>query len=159
MHNSVCKGKGDMRGQIMIEFFLYVGTFIFIVISGYFVINFIQTSEVSNRESALTKEVGENFKNAVTLAVRAGDGFSYNITFPKNILSKPYTVVFDDTKSVILITWEGSYSNISYPFTLPAYGYEFKGCLTPSKTLVSDKCNAAINMYNDGEKLVITQQP
>ncbi len=145
------------RGQIMIEFFLYIGIFIFIVISGYFVVTFIQSGEISTRESMITKELGEGFKDAVTLAVRAGEGFSYSITFPKNILSKPYTVTFNDTNSSITINWEGTYANVSYPFTIPIYKYEFEGCLAGSKTLVSDNCTPTLNMRNDGEKLIIKQ--
>lgn len=145
------------RGQIMIEFFLYIGIFIFIVISGYFVITFIQNSEISTRESTITRELGEGFKDAVILAVRAGEGFNYTITFPKNILSKPYVILFDDANSMIIITWEGTYANVSYPFTIPAYNYEFQGCLAGSKTLVSNNCDSIMSMRNDGEKLIIKQ--
>jgi hypothetical protein len=144
------------NGQLMIEFFLYVSVFMFIVISGYFIVSFIQSSEISTREYTHAKEIGENFKNAITLAVRAGDGFTYNMTFPKNFLSRPYYITFDDRNSQILLVWEGSYGNLTYPFRIPHYNYTFEGCVK-SKNLTSDRCENVLTMYNNGKKLIITQ--
>lgn len=151
--------RATQRGQLMIEFFLYVSVFLFIIISGYFVVSFIQNSEVATRESLITKELGESFKNAITLSVRAGEGFTYEVSFPKNLLSKPYNLKFNETGGLMVLSWEGSYGNISYPYKIPLYDYEFKGCstLASKKMLVSNACKSVISIYNDGEKLIITQ--
>ncbi len=153
----------SQKGQIMIEFFLYGSVFMFLVISGYFVISFIQGTETSTRESVLIKEVSDNFEKAIELSVNSGEGFTYNLNFPKTILSKPYTIVFNPEKSIAVMTWEGSYASFSYSLRMPAYDYVFEGCLKPPlankiPTFTSNQCLSTLEFSNNGTAVIVIQK-
>lgn len=153
-----------MKGQVAIEFFLYTGIFMLITIAGYFVVDFVQSGEIAREEYSHAKELGGGFMDAINLAAVAGDGFSYNFTFPKTSLGKPYIIQFDPKHSQLILTWEGNYGNFSYPYTIPAFDYQFEECIKkvklPSATvyeLKSNECRNILNIRNDGKRIIITQ--
>ena len=148
-----------MRGQVATEFFVYTSVFIFIVIAAFISLSYIQTAEIPTREATLAKEVGEDFANSINLAANAGKGFSYNYSFSKTILGKEYLITFDEDNSRLAITWQGTYNNFTYAYPLSSYDYEFNGCISDvEKKLASNGCKNKIQLFNDGEKLIITQE-
>lgn len=148
-----------LKGQVATEFFLYASVFILIVIAAFVSLSYIQTTEIPTREATLAKEVGEDFANAINLAVGAGKGFRYDYSFSKTIIGKKYIIIFDETNSRLAITWQGTYNNFTYAYPLASYDYEFDGCINDGdKKLVSDECKNKIRLFNDGEKLVIIQE-
>ncbi|MFH1393957.1 MAG: hypothetical protein ABII71_00410 [Candidatus Micrarchaeota archaeon] len=122
----------ERRGQVATEFMMYSTIFLFVVIAAFLMVNHIQATEISIRENAVARETGEGFVHVLTLAVKGGEGFTYNYTFPRALYSAtgkvgiPYRVYFQpqDSNSIIM-EWPGSYGNFSYAYSLPAYDYHF----------------------------------
>lgn len=141
---------------------LYTGVFIFIAVVAFVVVTELQNSEVPLQQNSLVKETGDGFVNALTLAVKGGEGFSYNYTFPKTIYGLPYTVNFnnlDQPNATMLIEWNGSYGTFSYQYPLPSYNYFISGSCLSGEVMNSKGCNNVLMLNNDGENLTITQLP
>jgi hypothetical protein len=148
------------RGQVAVEFMLYTGVFIFIAVVAFVAVTDLQNSEVPLQQNGLVKETGDSFVNVFTLAVKGGEGFSYNYTFPKTIYSLPYQINFknlDQTNATMLIEWNGSYGAFSYQYQLPPYNYFVSGSCLSGEVLSSTNCKNVLMLNNDGENLTITQ--
>lgn len=155
------------KGQVATEFFLYITVFMFVVIASFVIVNHIQRTEIPVMEYTVTKEVGAGFAEVVTLAVKGGQGFSYNYTFPRTVAAAStsagngYNIYFvTDNNHTLIIEWPGTYGNFSYSYSLPAYNYKYAGCLQSAgsaRYLVSTECSNRIYLYNDGENLTIYQ--
>jgi len=157
------------KAQVATEFFMYTAVFMFVVIAAFVIVNQIQSTEIPVRENIIAKSTGEFFVSAITLSVKAGQGFTYNYTFPKTILDKSYTLRFAPDKYVMILDWEGRYGIFSQSYPLPPYKYDFED---PDKCIIQDvaavssagtvylfdssKCSSSLTLYNDGEKLVIS---
>jgi len=160
-------GNNNMRAQVATEFFLYASVFIFVVIAAFLIVSYVQSVEIPSKEYQMTKETGELFANVVTLAVKGGEGFSYNFTFQRTVLGKPYTLYFEpNEKPWMIIEWSSGYGNFSYVYPIPTYNYIYKDCLCPSggsckasaaPRLVSDKCSGYLLLENNGKDIVLTQ--
>jgi len=156
------------KAQVATEFFMYTAVFMFVVIAAFVIVNQIQSTEIPLRENTIAKSTGEFFVSAITLSVKAGQGFTYNYTFPKTILDNPYTLSFAPKNSIMVLDWEGRYGKFSQSYNLPPYNYSFvdpggaDNCIVQDPTAVgivyifnSSKCSSSLTLYNDGEKLVI----
>ena len=154
-------GSG-LRGQVATEFMLYTAIFMLIAIGSFVVVSDLQSAEIPLQQNKVAQEAGEGFVTAITLAVKGGEGFSYNYTFPKTIFARPYQIEMSGinaANSTIIITYSGEYSEFSYQYDLPKYRYVLAGgCLTGSK-LSSNECSNTLMLNNDGENLTITQLP
>lgn len=149
-----------MKGQSSTEFFLYLTLFMFIVIAAFVIINYMQTSEIPVQKNRIAKETGEGFANVITLAVRAGPGFSYTYYFPKTVYGAPYNISF--TGEGAIMEWENEYGVFSYYFALPGYSYDFRGCVSGGK-LVSTECSNILVLNHTtvgtvGDVLIISQE-
>lgn len=138
---------------------LYTTVFMFIVIAAFVVINQIQSTEIPLRQNTVAKEIGGGFANVITLAVKGGEGFTYNYTFPKTIFGSPYRInLMPRGSNVIILEWAGDYGNFSYSYDVPAYDYRIEpdACID-GRALISDQCSNALVLSNDGHSLTITQ--
>jgi uncharacterized protein (UPF0333 family) len=148
------------RGQVAVEFLLYSSLFIFIVISAFVSLSFIQNSELPARESSLVKEMGSSFASAINLAAEGGEGFSYNYTFPQTLLGRDYEIAFDDKEHRMAITWQNGVDSFTYRYPMAAYAYKFEGsagCVSDKK-LLSSECKNVLKFYNDGTTVTISQE-
>ncbi len=128
------------KGQVAVEFLMYAGLFMIIAIAAYVLISFTERGEVSLRESQLITAFGYKFATAPTICFKGGEGFTYDISFAKEIDARPYNVTYlcvDDSEGrrcQSQIAWEGSYQNFVYPYVIaPAHytiGGGSYGCLT-----------------------------
>lgn len=161
----------NLRGQVATEFFLYTAVFMFVVIAAFFVVNSIQSTEIPLRENTIAKETGEFFSGSIALAVRAGKGFTYNYTFPRTVLGKPYTLSFSNDSKIMILDWRGRYGSFSQSYNLPPYNYYFP--LTKSNCIDKDvksvqtvgdvyilnssksNCLNVLTLYNDGSRLTV----
>ncbi len=144
-----------MKGQSATEFFLYLTLFMFVVIAAFVVINYMQSSEIPVQKNRIAKETGEGFASVVMLAVRAGPGFSYEYYFPKTIYGAPYNLSFSENGAIM--EWENEYGQFSYYFALPAFTYDYRGCVSGGK-LVSTECENILVLNNTGDVLIISQE-
>jgi hypothetical protein len=146
-----------LKGQVATEFMLYITVFIFVAIAAFVVVNSLQGSEIPLQQNSVAREVGENFVTIITLAVKGGEGFSYNYTYQETIFNLPYILnLLPDDKDIMIMDWEGSYGNFSYSYNLPVYEYKLEGCLA-DQVFVSNECSNMLMFYNDGENLTINQ--
>ena len=133
----------------------------FVVIGAFILINYMQSTEIPSQHSKIVKLTGDEFANALTLAVKGGSGFTYNYTFPKTILGIPYVIHFQPAGSnTMIMEWPGPYGNFSYAYTLPAYNYAYagdSGCIL-DRELTSNECDNLITLSNDGTTVTITQE-
>lgn len=147
------------RAQVAAEFLLYTAVFMLVAVAAFLAVSAFQGSEIPLQQNRLAVETGEGFVNAITLAVKAGSGFSYNYTFPKTVFGTSYVLHLDNLTAGNYMTmdWNGSYGPFSYQYDVPVYAYNLSGdCLADSKLLSSD-CSNTLLLYNDGENLTITQ--
>jgi len=143
-------------GQVATEFMLYISVFMFIAIIAFVVVSQLQRSEIPLQQNTVAKETGEGFVTIITLAVKGGDGFSYNYTFPKTLFGSPYKLYLMPNNDDLIMEWQGSYGNFSYSYSVPAYNYHLGGCVSEG-ILISDECSNMLTLNNDGENLTITQ--
>lgn len=155
-------GKGCYRGQVATEFLIYTGVFILISVAAFVVVSDLQSSEVPLQQNKVAKETGDGFVTALSLAVKGGEGFSYNYSFPKTIYARGYAMDMRNLESgepSINIGYDGEYGAFAYQYGLPKYKYRFSGpCLGPG-VLESASCSNVLMMVNDGENLTLTQLP
>lgn len=146
----------DKKGQVATEFFLYAGVFLLVIIFSFAIVSSVQGSEIQFRESILSKEAGNSFADTVNLAIRSGEGFHYNLTFRKTLLSRQYEVFFDDANGRLFFIWPGTYGNITNFYTIATYDYRFSGCAS-GKTITSSRCKNILALYNNGSTLFVEQ--
>ena len=120
------------KGQVATEFLLYSVVFLFMAITAFLIVNQIQRTEIPARENAIAKETGQDFANVISLSIKAGEGFTYNYTFPRVLFlaasnsGLPYRIYFQPGGSYnMIMEWPGSYGNFSRSYPLPVYGYEY----------------------------------
>ena len=150
------------RGQVATEFMMYTAVFMFIAIASFVVVSDLQGSEVPLQQNIVAKETGESFVSVLTLAVKAGEGFSYNYTFPRTIFGKPYHIDMRGLNAAsrfMIIEWAGDYGDFSYQYSLPVYEYKVEGSCLTGEVLDSSHCSNLLMINNDGENLTITQMP
>ncbi|MEW6748672.1 MAG: hypothetical protein AB1295_03115 [Candidatus Micrarchaeota archaeon] len=160
---------GNLRGQVATEFMLYTAVFMFMAIAAFVVVGDLQRSEIPLSQNTVAKETGESFVSVITLAVKGGEGFSYNYTFPRTVFGRTYRMdmrLLDAPEPSIMMDWAGDYGNFSYQYGMPDYEYKIEGsCLAapslekPADVLDSSYCSNTIMLVNDGENLTITQLP
>ncbi len=157
----------NLQGQVATEFFLYVSVFMFMAIAAFFIINAVQSSEIPRTEGTIAKDTGNLFASSITMAVKNGNGFTYEYTFPRTILDGPYTLSFstENGNHFMVLDWEGRYGNFSESYDLPGYRYKFPpgGCIDPSAQTPDvfvfqssrQGCSDTLTLSNDGENLTI----
>jgi hypothetical protein len=69
---------------------LYTAVFIFVAVVAFVAVSSLQSTEIPLQQNALVKETGDGFVNVITLAVKGGEGFSYNYTFSYQYDLPPY---------------------------------------------------------------------
>lgn len=138
------------------EFFLYAGVFLFVLLAVFSMATLLQTTEIPAREALAAREQGETMAEALRLAALAGEGFQYNLTFPKKLLGRPYTIDLDDDQRIFVLTWNSSVGQANYIYTLPGYRYRWEGCMA-DRQLISTECRNVLELWNTGEELVVRQ--
>ena len=151
--------ESNLHGQVAVEFMLYIGVFMVLVIAALIVINDIQSSEIPLRQNTVAHGIGEGFANSISLGVGGGRGFSYNYTFGKTIFGYPYNITLPDKNYNMILDWQGPYGIFSYSYKVPAYNYKVdngNGCIVEN-VIQSNKCANLLILNNDGEQLTISQ--
>ena len=159
MDNKIQLVKDSSKAQVAIEFLVYTGIFIFILVIAFVSISYIQTSELPARQGSLVKENGEEFASVINLAVKSGQGFRSSYTFPKTILDKNYELTFDSANSRFIMTWGDTSSQFSYVYPIIRYNYQINTCISRNfNKISSNTCSNTINIHNDGDTLFIDQE-
>ncbi len=121
------------KGQVAVEFLMYAGLFMLVVMGVYILTTFTEVGEISYRQSQLFNSFGYTFGSAPTVAYKGGTNFTYDIAIPKQLDGKPYNVTyicndkFEGTTFVardcyVQVAWQGAYQAYVYPYTIaPAY--------------------------------------
>ena len=141
---------------------LYTAVFILIAVGAFVIVNDLQSTEVPLQQNTVAKEVGDGFVTALTLAVKGGEGFSYNYTFPKTLFARPYTIDMSNVNegnSSIAMEYSGEYAEFSYRYALPKYNYVIGGSCIGDSKMSSGNCSNTLMLNNDGENLTIVQLP
>ena len=151
--------SSNKRGQVAAEFMLYTTVFMFVVVAAYVVVTQVQGSQIPLSENAVAKETGAGFANALTLAVKGGEGFHYAYPFPKTLFGMPYVIDMNRTASndTFIMDWSGPYGNFSYEYPLPTYTYVISGDCMAGNQLTSNNCSNVLLLNNTGTTLMITQ--
>jgi len=157
----------NSKGQVAIEFFVYSALFLLVVMVSYVLVNFIQDTEIPEKEGLLIRETGQSFVDAVSLAVGGGPGFTYNLSFSKTVLGGPYRITIYDSPPGsnlfnLLIESNLSSSEYSSIYSLPSYEYKFEGgweALGGSAyAFNSNESKTVLTLENDGENLTLIQR-
>ena len=117
------------KGQVAIEFLMYAGLFMIIAIAAYVLTSFTERGEVSIRESQLINAFGYKFASSPTIAYKGGEGFVYDISFPKKLEGKDYNVTYicstsgGERSCYIQVAWPGTYQEMNYPYTIAPARY------------------------------------
>ena len=154
------------RGQVATEFFIYSSIFLVIVLAAYFTIFFIQSAEVSNKESLYVKWFGERFASHMATAMSGEYNFNHTMTFDKSILAKPYQLYIKPARGsrngFVFITWSSTNATYAYPIgNMPVVNADTR-CITSSDlgegqfyTISPDA--GVLNFYNTGNEIIISQ--
>jgi len=158
----------NLKAQVATEFFLYTSVFLFLVIAAFFIVSQVQATEIPLRENTLAKETGDFFSSSILLAVKGGNGFTYDYSFPRTILGRPYTMTFAPDDDLMILDWEGRYGNFSQSYTLPDFPYDLTGypatnCIQPAGSsstsslyiFNSSSCSNVLKLQNVGSKLMV----
>ena len=153
---------GNLRGQVATEFLLYTAVFMLVAIAAALVVNDLQSTEVPLQTNRVAQETGDSFVTALSLAVKGGEGFSYNYSFPKTVFAKGYVMDFQALGAEdpsIGIDYLGDYGAFAYRYSVPKYSYKIEGaCLGPGILISnSTSCSNVLALRNDGENLTIIQ--
>ncbi|MEM3422182.1 MAG: hypothetical protein QXF35_00300 [Candidatus Bilamarchaeaceae archaeon] len=144
-----------MKGQSATEFFLYITLFMFIAIVAFVMVDYTQRSELPSQKNKVAVGVGYNIADAISLAVRAGPGFTYYYYFPKTIYGYPYNITFKT--NAMVMEWTNEYGSFNYYYSLPTYSYSYDGCIK-NGVLSSDKCSNLLILNNTENGLVISNR-
>ncbi len=147
-----------VRGQVATEFFLYTAVFMIVAIAAFVVIDQTQRSEIPVRENTIAQETGRFFQSSIEMSIRAGEGFTYNYTFPRTVLGNPYNLTFSKQNNLMVLDWRGSYGAYSQAYDLPTYTYIFAGIKPDSDPYVFESTSggSSLTLFNDGATLTIT---
>jgi len=156
---ATCRGQA-YRGQVATEFFIYAGVFLILVIAVAVALQFTQSNEIGYFEYSVSKENGQSFPDAVHLALKGGQGFTYVLNFPQRVLGYPYTIYFDGNgdSGRIFMTWFGPRGNFTQVYPTEPFYAEYKICEASGSELKSDVGENKLNITNDGSKLLIIQK-
>jgi len=149
----------NLKGQVATEFMVYTTVFMFIAIAAFVVVSELQSTEIPLQQNRVVQEVGDSYVTMLTLAIKGGEGFSYNYTFQKTVFNLPYKLNLHNLSNAhyMVLEWEGTYGNYSYSYDVPPYNYVLEGSCLADNVFVSDECSNMFMFYNDGENLTITQ--
>jgi hypothetical protein len=149
----------DYKGQVAIEFMVYTTVFMFIAIAAFVVVSELQSTEIPLQQNSVVREIGNSHVTMLILAIKGGEGFSYNYTFQKTVFNLPYKLYLHNLSNAhyMVLEWEGGYGNYSYSYDVPSYNYVLEGSCLTDNVFVSDECSNMFMFYNDGENLTITQ--
>lgn len=153
------------KGQAAVEFFVYSSVFLAILLGAYFAVSFMQAAEVSEKESRYVKWSGEYFASTINTAMVGVPGFSYTIRFEKTLLGSPYSVQFrpavnGENGSVFITRLD---NNMSYRYPINSMNITNGSCVRRMTTSLGNiyyeinTSQAALNFYNDGESIMISQ--
>jgi hypothetical protein len=119
------------KGQVAIEFLMYAGLFMIIAIAAYALTSFTERGEISIRESQLVNAFGYKFASAPTISYKGGEGFTYDISFPKKLEGREYNVTYicnradgNDMGCYVQFAWAGTYQEFVYPYVVAPANYE-----------------------------------
>ncbi len=118
------------KGQVAVEFLMYAGLFLIIAIAAYVLTTVTERGEVSFRESQMVNAFGYKFASAPTIAYKGGEGFTYDISFPKKLENRAYNVTYvcngiaGDMSCYIQVAWIGTYQEFFYPYVIAPAHYE-----------------------------------
>ncbi|VVB98030.1 Uncharacterised protein [uncultured archaeon] len=153
------------KGQVATEFFIYSGVFLAVMLAAYFTIFFIQTAEISNKESLYVRWFGESFASHANTAMSGDAGFNYTMRFDKNILGKPYVVQFQPANAgsrnaFLYITWTSN--NVTFPYAIGNMTLRKGSCVqefspASGRYYEINSILGMLNFYNDGENLTLSQ--
>ncbi len=149
------------KAQVATEFFLYTSVFMLVAVAAFIVVGEMSRTEIPLNQNRVVKSTGDGFANVITMSVKAGEGFSYNYTFPKTVLGRPYRVYYvsEGDADVLLIEWTGDYGEFTYAYTLPSYGYSVDSpCLSATESYIqSNNCSNTLLLHNDGSMVTMVQ--
>lgn len=152
------------KGHAATEFFMYSSVFLIIVMGAYFTIFFVQSADVSNKESLYVKWFGERFASSANFVMGSQQGFNYTMKFERLLIQKPYSVQFKPASSgknaFVFITWSGN--NATYTFPIGAMPVKSGGCVlavgsADGKYYEINTSVGSLNLYNDGENITLSQ--
>ena len=114
------------KGQVAIEFLMYAGLFLIIAMAAYVLTTVTERGEVSFRQSQIVNAFGYKFASAPTIAYKGGEGFTYDVSFPKKLENRAYNVTyacigntFDEGRSCyVQINWNVTYQEFNYPYII-----------------------------------------
>lgn len=149
------------KGQVAVEFFVYVGFFLlmFVVITMVFVNQ--QASELNGKEMLFVKETAAGFADYVNFAVAAGDGYSGTFSFPTKILEGDYDVRFGKN-GYIYLNWTKNYERFDYVYPTNSGDYKIaagaRSCVSgdSSEVNITERLGE-FTIINDGGKIYINQ--
>ncbi len=151
------------KGQVATEFFTYAAIFLLIVLAAYFTIFFVQSSEISNKESLYVKWFGERFASSANMAMAGQRGFNYTMQFERDILGKPFTVQFvpqsGSRRPFVYIIW--SQNNLTYSYPMGNLTLQPGPCIRYVPTGYYYEINSSLgelNFYNDGRTVTLSQK-
>ncbi|MCP4647019.1 MAG: hypothetical protein GY852_04685 [bacterium] len=129
------------KGQVAVEFLMYAGLFLIIAMAAYVLTTVTERGEVSFRESQIVNAFGYKFSSAPTIAYKGGEGFTYDVSFPKKLENRNYNVTYicndvlsDEMSCYIQVAWTGSYQEFVYPYIIAPAHYE----RAPGQTCITD---------------------
>lgn len=148
------------RGQVAVEFMLYLAVFMVVLIAGYVVVLYVQGTELPFKEGLVVKETGQTFISAVSLVKKGGAGFEYVVSLPVAMFGHNYELVVNDGSDSVVINALGSSQNITFSYPLPSRIHYFSD--DPQGTCVrqdgdfmyvqSEGCNGLIKISNVGKE-------
>ncbi|MEM4359761.1 MAG: hypothetical protein QXT45_04475 [Candidatus Bilamarchaeaceae archaeon] len=141
------------RGQAATEFFLYLTVFLFVVIVAFVTVNYMQSTEIPIQKNKVAKETGAAFADVLSLAVRAGPGFTYKYYFPRTIFGSPYIMKF--FADHMTMEWKSEYGSFDYYYSIPPYGYQYGSCLEGGVLLSNTTCGNAFVLNHTTEGVLI----
>lgn len=153
------------KAQAAVEFFAYAGTFLLIIVITASSIFFLSQQDNKYFESKYATEVGHSFASAYILSVEGGIGFNYTMFYPKTVMGKEYNITFNVEQYTIFVEWANEGKMFSYPFSVPSYTAEYKGCILQDENskgdtigILNSQNGEKLNFFNDGSKVIITQE-
>jgi uncharacterized protein (UPF0333 family) len=111
------------KGQVAVEFFIYVGFFllVFVVTTTVFINE--QAYELKEKELLFVKETAAQFADYVNFAISAGDGYKGTFSFPTKIFEGDYDVKFGKN-GYIYINWTKENEGFDYVYATNSGDYE-----------------------------------
>lgn len=154
------------RGQVATEFFIYSSMFLIAVLIAYFAIFFVQSAEISNKESLYMKLFGERFASHINTAMSGQNGMNYSMSFDPSLMGKPYRVYFKPANSSLgtngfAFIANGNNLTYSYPIgnmqILDGGGCIITHASSEGAYYEINTSRRKLSFYNDGENITLSQ--